>query len=70
MIFDDIHNLHYTKDEFVFATLKSRTLKKWRKNEDLLDFASYFEEHWLTGTFINWQIFKTPAGTKNNFFLK
>ena len=67
-IVDDIHNLHYSKDEFEFTTLKSRTLKKWRKNEDLIDFASYFEEQWFKGTFINWQIFRTPAATTNNCF--
>jgi hypothetical protein len=67
-IVDDIYNLHFTKDEFEFTTLKSRTLKKWRNNADLLDFASFFDDQWLKGTFMNWQIFKTPAGTKNNCF--
>jgi hypothetical protein len=63
---DDIHNLHFNKDEFELSTLKSRTLKKSRKNADLVNFASYFDDQWLKGTFMNWQIFKTPAGTKNN----
>jgi hypothetical protein len=69
-IVDDIHNLHYTRDEFEFTTLKSRTLKKWKKNEVLLDFAEYFDVqvHYYIGTFIYWQIFRTPAGTKIDYY--
>jgi hypothetical protein len=42
-IVSDIHDLHYCLNEVVFNSLKRSTLKKWRNNEDLVDFAQYFE---------------------------
>jgi hypothetical protein len=46
-IVSDIHDLHYCLNEVVFNSLKRSTLKKWRNNEHLVEFAEYFENQWL-----------------------
>ena len=61
-IVSDIHDLHYTLNNDDFQQVKKKNLRKWRKNEELVEFADYFENQWLVPPFDNWQIFKTPAG--------
>ena len=51
--------MHYTLNNYDFQQVKKTNLRKWRKNEELVEFADYFENQWLVPPFDNWQIFKT-----------
>jgi hypothetical protein len=61
-VVDNIRDMHYAQNEIEFRSLKTKILKNWRKNLLIIEFADYFEEQWLNGLFVNWQLFKTPAG--------
>ncbi len=41
-IVSDIHDLHYTLNNYDFQQVKKTNLRKWRKNEDLVEFADYY----------------------------
>lgn len=57
----DIRYLHYSIDSNEFENQKRDVLKKWRNN-NMIEFATYFENQWLNSVFRKWQIFYTPAG--------
>jgi hypothetical protein len=61
-VVDNIQDMHCAQNEVEFRSLKTKILKNWRKNLLINEFAGYFEEQWLHGLFVNWQLFKTPAG--------
>ncbi len=61
-VVDNIRNMHYAQNEIEFRSFKTKILKNWIKNLLIIEFADYFEEQWLNGLFVNWQLFKTPAG--------
>ncbi len=46
----------------IFNTTKRIILNKWKSMRGLNLFFTYFNKKWLSGDFVNWQIFNTPPG--------
>lgn len=59
-VLNDVRTLHFTyRDEFVEK--RNAIVAKWREI-GISSFADYFTKEWLSGKFVNWQIFNTPPG--------
>ena len=67
MVITDLTRLHYCL-EYEYEPFKHIVLSKWRSHPELKDFVTYVIPQWFEGTFVNWQIFKSPPGfaTTNN----
>jgi len=58
----ELHNMHFSKSEIEFNSIKDNAIKRWRENEQLVWLADYFTTQWLDSEFNNWQIYKSPQG--------
>jgi len=67
MVITDLTRLHYCL-ECEYEPFKAIVFSKWRSHPELKDFVAYVIPQWFKGTFVNWQIFKSPPGfaTTNN----
>ena len=67
MVLTDLTRLHYCL-EYEYEIYKKIVLEKWRSHPELKEFVTYVIPQWFEGTFVNWQIFKSPPGfaTTNN----
>ncbi len=64
----DIEDLHNTLSQTKCDEILHIVLSKWKTDNELSEFVTYFERQWINSKFRNWQIFKKPVGfamTKN-----
>ncbi|POM64763.1 Hypothetical protein PHPALM_19672 [Phytophthora palmivora] len=53
----DIYDLH-----FCFLSSFGKVLARWKSDERLMRFETYFNSVWVTSVFSRWQCFHTPSG--------